>query len=166
MLKINQFHLENQKWSPLTLSVTDACTVPWSVRIVHTYIPLSPTVAFLIWRAPLMIEYLPVGRDPSSLDQDTVASTFFPVNTWIWRTDPEQWSWRRVSPQSLGQESHSLAPPWMAAEKSEWVKWVPQAHPFRLLFRGVRGDPGIREAPVAPVVRSFRGVLAHKFDFC
>ena len=24
-----------------------------------------------------MIEYLPVGRDPSSLDQDTVASTFF-----------------------------------------------------------------------------------------
>ena len=59
------------------MSVTEACTVPWSVRIVHTYIPLSPTVAFLIWRAPLMIEYLPVGRDPSSFDQDTVASTFF-----------------------------------------------------------------------------------------
>ena len=59
------------------MSVTDACTVPWSVRIVHTYIPLSPTVAFLIWRVPLMIECLPVGSDPSSLDQDTVVSTFF-----------------------------------------------------------------------------------------
>ena len=61
--------------------------VPWSVRIVYTYIPLSPTVAFLIYSVPLMMEYLPVGREPSSLDQDTVVPTFFSgehLNTADW----------------------------------------------------------------------------------
>ena len=71
-----------QNWLPLTLSVTEAWAVPWSVRIVHTYIPLSPTVAFLMWRAPLMMEYLPLGNELSSLDQETVTSTFFSGKHW------------------------------------------------------------------------------------
>ena len=67
---------------PLTLSVTAACAVPWSARIVHTYIPLSPTITFLICRVPFTMECRPVGREPPSLAHDIFASTFLSGEHW------------------------------------------------------------------------------------
>ena len=142
---------------PFTLSVTEAWAVPWSVRIVQTYIPLSPTVAFLMCKDPLMMEYLPLGREPASLNQETVTSMFFFAKHWNEADWPKAIVLTAGVTTIPGAEITSAACPlngWREVGVSE-VGFP--GSPFCPFIPGGPGSPGYPGGPWGPRGPTFPG---------
>ena len=113
-----------------------------------------------------MMEDLPVGMEPSSLDQDTVASMLFSgehSNT----ADLSRATVRAAGDTTIpGAEIISPACPLNGCREYVVGLVGSPGAPLWPFLPGDPGSPGIREVPVILEVQYFPEVPAHKSDFC